>query len=85
MDYDVRHFDRDGHLRTQGEQDIRRSERRSRLNAKERDIEAERQAGSFLFRFLLVGGVVVFGAWLPAMLAGQRMEVRRNKNGNGIG
>ncbi len=50
---DVPHFDREGHLRAQEQQEQRRK-RRTQIDGFNHDRE-----GSILFKFLLVSGVVV--------------------------
>ena len=56
LDHDVPHFDREGHARTQAQQD-----RRRRRRLAEENVEYD-GGGSVLLRFALVGAVISF-AW----------------------
>ena len=59
---DVPHFDRDGHFRTQEQQEQRRKKRIEEGNG-----EYSRSGGDVLLKFVVVGGVVALACGLPAM------------------
>ncbi|KAL8968753.1 MAG: hypothetical protein Q9183_002315 [Haloplaca sp. 2 TL-2023] len=70
-DYDVSHFDRDGHIRTQEHQDQRR-----RRKAGEEAVECG-DGGNMIFNFLWVGGVLAVACIVPTVFA-QGKSARRS-------
>ncbi|TVY13597.1 Mitochondrial DnaJ subfamily A member 3-like protein [Lachnellula arida] len=79
---EVRHFDREEHLRTQENHDKRLRQRdRSRNRRGDDGWEAveEGEPGGMLGNFLWVGGVIVLGVSVPMMLAGRVMGGEKKK------
>ncbi|MCJ1350948.1 MAG: hypothetical protein MMC33_000930 [Icmadophila ericetorum] len=62
---DVPHFDRDGHYRTQEQQDARRRRRMEQETG-----VYERDTGDILLRFLGVGAIIMFAGAVPMMVGG---------------
>ena len=67
---DVPHFDREGHYRTQEQEDIRR-QRRPRPDG---GGGATPAGVSLLAKFVLLCGVVGFGVWIPFVGQGLIIE-----------
>ncbi len=63
---DVPHFDREGHYRTQEQQDIRRQRRMQQ----EAGLGEYAEGGSLLAKFVLICGVVGFAVWIPGVVEG---------------
>jgi len=68
---DVPHFDRDGHFRTQEQQELRRRRRLA-----EEGVSFE-NGGSLLFNFLFVGGIISLAIAIPTYLGERRPKGTR--------
>lgn len=72
---DVPHFDRQGHFRTQEQQDLRRKRR-----IKEQTTYDYAGSGSMLINFILVGTAVSLACFMPTLFErNQRTRVREGK------
>ncbi len=71
---DVPHFDRDGHFRTQEQQELRR---RRRVAAGEVSVES---GGSLLLNFLFVTGIISVAIVVPSFF-GKMVARRRTEEG----
>ncbi|KAL8731326.1 MAG: hypothetical protein Q9166_003550 [cf. Caloplaca sp. 2 TL-2023] len=75
LDYDVSHFDRDVHIRTQEQQDQRRKRRTGGEGLDYCSGE------NIVWKFVFVSGVLAAACLIPAMFAQQRSD-RHNSNTN---
>ena len=73
---DVPHFDRQGHFRTQEQQDLRRQRRMEEQTAYDYT-----GSGSMLINFILVGTVVSLACFIPTLF--ERSERKRVQEGKG--
>lgn len=71
LDYDVPHFDRDGHARTQEQQDQRRGRRVG-------EAVDYNDSGSMLLNFLIISGILAVTVFIPTVYVQQRQSRRRN-------
>lgn len=74
---DVPHFDREGHYRTQEQEDIRRQRRMRQENG----LGEFAEGGSLLAKFVLICGVVGFAVWIPGVVEGLMMGQRGRPRG----
>ena len=75
---DVPHFDKEGHIRTQEQQEQRR--KKLAYNDSFNDSFNDDQGPSMLLKFLLVGGVVALAYGFSPELDQKRSRVRDEKN-----
>ncbi|KAL8693677.1 MAG: hypothetical protein Q9218_001534 [Villophora microphyllina] len=73
FDYDVSHFDRDGHMRTQEQQDQRRQRRTGE------EAVGYSTGGNVLVNFIFVSGMLAAACLIPALFS------QRNKTGKDMG
>lgn len=72
---DVPHFDREGHYRTQEQQDARR-----RRKLEEEASMYERDKSDILVKFLGVGAIVMFAGTIPMLLGAFFDDTRKRRN-----
>ncbi|KAL8938850.1 MAG: hypothetical protein Q9211_003016 [Gyalolechia sp. 1 TL-2023] len=72
FDYDVPHFDRDGHMRRQEQQDHRRGRR-----VGEETVDYS-NGGSMLLNFLIVSGILAVTVFIPTVFVRRRQSHRKN-------
>ncbi|KAL8643329.1 MAG: hypothetical protein Q9228_000051 [Teloschistes exilis] len=75
LDYDVSHFDRDGHIRTQEQQDQRRQRRAGE------EAVGNSAGGSVFINFLFVSGILAAACLIPTLIAPRNINRKNNDGG----